>query len=61
MEADLKDEAKQLIDNMPRLTSWDELMYEIYVRQTIEAGLADSDAGRTEPVEAVRERFNLPK
>lgn len=61
MEADLKDEAKRLIDNMPRLTSWDELMYEIYVRQTIEAGLADSDADRTEPVEAVRERFNLPK
>ncbi|HTF38848.1 MAG TPA: hypothetical protein VK651_11085 [Blastocatellia bacterium] len=61
MEADLKDEAKRLIDNMPRLTSWDELMYEIYVRQTIEAGLADSDVGRTEPVEAVRERFNLPK
>jgi hypothetical protein len=61
MEADLKDEAKRLIDNMPRLTSWDELMYEIYVRQTIEAGLADSDAGRTEPVEAVRARFNLPK
>jgi len=36
-------------------------MYEIYVRQTIDAGLADSDAGRTEPVESVRERFNLPK
>ncbi|MEK6284889.1 MAG: hypothetical protein AABO57_04040 [Acidobacteriota bacterium] len=61
MEADLKDEAKRLIDNMPRLTSWDEPMYEIYVRQTIEAGLAGSDAGRTEPVEAVRERYNLPK
>ena len=61
MEADLKDEAKRLIDNMPRLTSWDELMYEIYVRQTIDAGLADSEAGRTESVEAVRARFNLPK
>jgi predicted transcriptional regulator len=61
MEVDLKEEAKRLIDNMPRLTSWDELMYEIDVRQTIEAGLADSEAGRTEPVEAVRERFNLPK
>lgn len=61
MEADLKEEAKRLIDNMPRLTSWDDLMYEIYVRQSIEAGLADSDAGRTEPVDAVRERFNLPK
>jgi hypothetical protein len=31
------------------------------VRQTIDRGLAASDAGRTEPVEAVRERFNLPK
>jgi predicted transcriptional regulator len=61
MEVDLKEEAKQLIDNMPMLTSWDELMHEIYVRQTIEAGLADSDAGRTEPVEAVRERFNMSK
>ena len=61
MEADLKEEAKRLIDNMPRLTSWDELMYEIYGRQTIEAGLADSDAGRTESVEAVRERFNLQR
>ena len=61
MEVDLKEEAKRLIDNMPRLESWDELMYQIYVRQTIEAGLADSDAGRTKPVEAVRERFNLQK
>ena len=61
MEVDLKDEAKRLIDSIPSLTSWDQLMYEIYVRQTIDAGLADSDAGRTESVEAVRERFNLPK
>lgn len=61
MEQDLKEEAKRLIDSLPQLTSWDELIYEIYVRQTIEAGLADSDAGRTQPVEAVRERFNLPR
>ena len=61
MDVDLKDQAKQLIDNLPKLTSWDQLIYEIYVRQTIEAGLADSEAGLTEPVEAVRERFKLPK
>jgi hypothetical protein len=61
MEQDLKEEAKRLIDSLPQLTSWDELIYEIYVRQTIEAGLADSEAGRTQPVEAVRERFNLPR
>jgi len=61
MEQDLKEEAKRLIDSLPKLTSWDELIYEIYVRQTIEAGLADSEAGRTQSVEAVRERFNLPR
>ena len=61
MEHDLKEEAKRLIDSLPKLTSWDELIYEIYVRQTIEAGLVDSEAGRTQPVEAVRERFNLPR
>ena len=32
-------------------------MYEIYVRQAIEAGLADSDAGRTLHVKEVRAKF----
>jgi hypothetical protein len=27
--------------------TWDDLMYEIYVRQAIEAGVIESDAGRT--------------
>ena len=34
-------------------------MYEIYVRQAIEAGLADSDAGRTLDVKEVRVKFGL--
>jgi antitoxin component of MazEF toxin-antitoxin module len=33
---------------------------EIYVRQEIEAGIADADAGRTFSTEEVRRRFNLP-
>ena len=36
-------------------------MHEIYVRQAIESGLADSPAGRTRSVEEVRLEFNLPK
>lgn len=35
-------------------------MYRIYVRETIEAGLKDSDEGRTLDVKEVRERFDLP-
>jgi predicted transcriptional regulator len=34
-------------------------MYQIYVRETIEAGLADSEAGRVTDVEKVREEFGL--
>ena len=56
---DVKKQARQLIDELPEGATWDDLMYQIYVRQAIEAGIADSDAGRTEDVEAVRARFGL--
>jgi hypothetical protein len=35
-------------------------MYRIYVRQAIEAGIKDSDQGRTLDVKDVRKKFNLP-
>jgi predicted transcriptional regulator len=39
--------------------AWDDLMHEIYVRQSIEAGLADSDAGRVTDVAEVMAKFGL--
>jgi predicted transcriptional regulator len=56
----VKDEARKLVENLPDDVTWDDLMYQIYVRQTVEAGLADSDAGRVTEVEKVREEFGLP-
>jgi predicted transcriptional regulator len=44
---DLKQEAHRLVDQLPTDASWDDLMYEVYVRQAVEAGLADNEAGRT--------------
>lgn len=61
MERDLKDEAKRLIDSLPSLSSWEQLMYEIYVRESIEKGLADSIEGRKTSVEDVRAEFGLPE
>ena len=55
----IKEEAKFLVDQLPDNATWDDLMHEIYVRQSIEDGLADSRAGRTTSVEAVREQFGL--
>ena len=57
----IKEEARRLIEKMPDDSTWDDLMREIYVRQAIESGLADSQAGRTTGVETVRAEFGLKK
>jgi predicted transcriptional regulator len=57
----IKAEAQKLIEKLPDDSTWDDLMREIYVRQAIESGLADSQAGRTTDVEEVRAKFGLPK
>lgn len=44
---DLRQEAHRLVDQLPPDASWDDLMYEVYVRQAVEAGLADAEAGRS--------------
>ena len=56
----IKEEAHHLLEKLPEDATWDDLMYEIYVRQAIEAGLSDSDAGRTTDVKEVRAKFGLP-
>jgi predicted transcriptional regulator len=42
----IKPDARQLVDSLPESATWDDLAYEIYVRQSIDAGVADTDAGR---------------
>ena len=54
-----KDEVHNLIDKMPENSTWDDLIREIYVRQIIEKGLADSKAGRTRDVRDIREKYGL--
>jgi hypothetical protein len=55
--ADVKEEAKRLIEKLPENMMWDDLMHAIYVRQSIEAGLADSEDGKVTNVAEVRARF----
>lgn len=54
-----KDEARKIIDKMPQDATWDDLIREIYVRQTIERGLKDSDSGQTKDVQEVRAKYGL--
>ena len=59
--SNIKEEAHRLLDDLPKSATWDDLMYKIYVRQSIEVGLEDSEAGRTIDVKEVRAKFGLPK
>ena len=42
----IKPDARQLVERLPDAATWDDLAYEVYVRQSIELGLADTEAGR---------------
>lgn len=59
--SNIKGQAHELVDKLPEHSTWDDLMHEIYVRQAIEAGLADSQAGRISNVKDVRAEFGLPR
>ena len=43
----IKPEAERLVAGLPESATWDDLAYEVYVRQAIEAGVTEADSGRT--------------
>ena len=57
----VKEEAHKLVDKMPEDSTWDDLIDEIYVRQVIEQGVADSRTGWTSEVREVRAKYGLPE
>jgi hypothetical protein len=54
----IKEEAKKLIDNLPDEITWDDLMYEIYVRQKVELGLKAVDKRRVISHDEMKKRFS---
>ena len=56
---DIKSQAHRLIDALRDDSTWDDVMYHVYVRQCIDAGVEDADAGRVIDVDEVRRRFGL--
>ncbi len=42
-----KEQVKQVLDNLPDDSSFEEIVHELAFERMIERGLADSDAGRT--------------
>jgi len=55
----VKDEARRLVESLPEDSTWSDVMYEIYVRQEIEKGIADIEAGRFKDHEEVKKIFGI--
>ena len=52
-----KKQALAMVKKLPEKATWDDIMYEIYVRKKIETGINAADEGRGIPHEAVKKRF----
>ena len=52
-----KANAREIIERLPDSATWDDVMYELYVREAIDAGLSDVAAGRTFTQDEVRARL----
>jgi predicted transcriptional regulator len=53
----VREEAKKLLDTLPDEASWDDVMYEMHVRNKIDKGIAAADEGHLLSHEEVRKRF----
>lgn len=60
-KAELKKEVEHLLKDLPDDTEWDDLMYKIYVRQSIEQGLKDVEAGRIVSHEDIKKKYQQNK
>jgi predicted transcriptional regulator len=53
-EPNIKASVREALETLPDDASWDDVMYRLYVRRKIEAGLRDVGEGKTLPVEEVQ-------
>jgi hypothetical protein len=59
--ADIRDEARRIIDRLPASATWADLMYEIYIRKEMDEGIRDLEVGRTLTTEELRKNLGLTK
>jgi predicted transcriptional regulator len=52
-----KKQALAMVKKLPEKATWDDIMYEIYVRKKIDAGVNAADEGRVVSHTAVKKRF----
>jgi len=54
----VKEEARKLIEELPDQATWDDVMYEFYIKKKIEAGIKAAEAGDIVCHDDVRREFS---
>ncbi len=52
-----KEAVRRIIKQLPEQATWDDIMYELYVKQKIEEGLKAAEEGRTISHEEAKRRL----
>lgn len=55
----VKEESIHLIQSLPDTITWEDIIYEMYVKMKIEKGIQDFEEGRTFSHEEVLKRFGI--
>ena len=55
----VKDILRAMIERLPDDVTWEDVQYEVYFHQRVDAGLADALAGRVVSHEEARRQFGL--
>jgi hypothetical protein len=53
----VKEEARKLIDKLPEQATWDDIIYEFYVKKKLEIALKAADEGRVVSHEDAKKRL----
>lgn len=57
MMAIVKDQVRQIVDKLPDDATWDDLMYEIYVKQKVSEAETAADVGNVVSHQEARKRM----
>ena len=52
-----KEEARKLIDSLPEQATWDDIMYEFYVKKKLAIALEAAEQGKVVPHDVARKRL----
>jgi predicted transcriptional regulator len=57
----IKDQAHQLINQLPDTATWSDVLYALELRTDVDQGLADANAGRIVGIEELRREYGTTR